>query len=203
MPLSSIILFAAVYGVAVASPGPGVFALVARVLARGTRGIPAFVAGFIVGDLLWFAMAATGFALLAQGFATLFIAIRYLGAAYLAYLAWRAWTAPVEPLDGEPVRGETGGRLFLGGLALTLGNPKVVLFFLALLPTVIDLDHISPLGMIEVAATIVIVLSTTLAAYTLAAVRVRRFFVSVRARRAVNRGAGTVMAGAALAVATR
>lgn len=203
MPLSSIVLFAAVYAVAVASPGPGVFALVARVLARGTRGIPAFVVGFIVGDLIWFAIAATGFALLAQSFAILFSAIRYVGAAYLAYLAWRAWTAPVEPLDGQPVRGETVSRLFLGGLALTLGNPKVVLFFLALLPTVIDLDHISPLGMIEVAATIVVVLSTTLAAYTLAAIRVRRLFVSVRARRAVNRGAGTVMAGAALAVATR
>ncbi|WP_232630099.1 LysE family translocator [Methylobacterium sp. Leaf118] len=203
MPLSSIVLFAAVYGVAVASFGPGVVALVARVLARGPRGIPAFVAGFIVGDLVWFAIAATGFALLAQGVAPVFVAIRYVGAAYLAYLGWRAWTAPVEPLEGEPARGESGLRLFLGGLALTLGNPKVVLFFLALLPSVIDLDHITPLGMVEVAVTIVVVLSTTLAAYTLAAVRVRRLFVSVRARRAVNRGAGTLMAGAALAVATR
>lgn len=203
MPLSSLLLFAAVYAVAVASPGPGIFALVARVLARGSRGIPAFIAGFLVGDLLWFSIAATGFALLAQSFAALFVGIRYLGAAYLAYLAWRTWTAPVEPLESEPVRGESGPRLFLGGLALTLGNPKVVLFFLALLPTVIDLEHLTPLGMIEIAATIVVVLGTTLGAYALAAVRVRRFFGSVRARRAVNRGAGTVMAGAALAVATR
>lgn len=203
MPLSSLALFAAVYAVAVASPGPGVFALVARVLARGTRGVPAFIAGFLVGYLLWFSIAATGFALLAQSFAALFIGIRYLGAAYLAYLAWRAWTAPVEPISGEPVHGESGARLFLGGLALTVGNPKVVLFFLALLPTVIDLEHLTPLGMIEIAATIVAVLSATLTAYALAAVRVRRLFVSVGARRAINRGAGTVMAGAAIAVAVR
>lgn len=203
MPLSSLALFAAVYAVAVASPGPGVFALVARVLARGTQGIPAFIAGFLVGDLVWFSIAATGFALLAQTFATLFIGIRYLGATYLAYLAWRAWTAPVEPLESAPVRGESGPRLLVGGLALTLGNPKVVLFFLALLPTVIDLEHLTPLGMIEIAATIVVVLATTLTAYALAAARVRRLFVSVRARRAVNRGAGTVMAGAAVAVAMR
>jgi threonine/homoserine/homoserine lactone efflux protein len=203
MPLSSLALFATVYAVAVASPGPGVFALVARVLARGTRGVPAFIAGFLVGDLLWFSIAATGFALLAQSFAGLFVGIRYLGAAYLAYLAWRAWTAPVEPISGEPVHGESGARLFLGGLALTLGNPKVVLFFLALLPTVIDLEHLTPLGMIEIAATIVAVLSATLTAYAVAAVRVRRLFVSVGARRALNRGAGTVMAGAAIAVAVR
>ncbi|MEH3118901.1 MAG: LysE family translocator [Methylorubrum populi] len=203
MPLSSLALFAAVYAVAVASPGPGVFALVARVLARGTRGVPAFIAGFLVGDLLWFFVAAMGFALLAQSFAALFIGFRYLGAAYLAYLAWRAWTAPVEPVATEPVRGESGLRLFLGGLALTLGNPKVVLFFLALLPTVIDLEHLRPLGMAEIAVTIVVVLGTTLTAYALAALRVRRLFVSVRARRAVNRGAGTVMAGAAIVVAAR
>ncbi|MGN7124270.1 LysE family translocator [Methylorubrum thiocyanatum] len=203
MPLSSLALFAGVYAVAVASPGPGIFALVARVLARGTRGVPAFIAGFLVGDLLWFSIAATGFALLAQSFAALFIGIRYLGAAYLAYLSWRAWTAPVEPISGEPVQGESGLRLFLGGLALTLGNPKVVLFFLALLPTVIDLEHLTPLGMIEIAATIAAVLCTTLTVYAVAAVRVRRLFVSVGARRAVNRGAGTVITGAAVAVAMR
>ncbi|MBB2961105.1 LysE family transporter [Methylobacterium sp. R2-1] len=92
-------------------------------LARGTHGVSAFIAGFLVGDLLWFSVAATGFALLAQSFAALFIDIRYLGAAYLAYLAWRAWTAPVESIAGESVRGENGPRMFLGGLALTLGNP--------------------------------------------------------------------------------
>jgi threonine/homoserine/homoserine lactone efflux protein len=38
--------------VAVASPGPGIAALVARVLAHGTGGIAAFIAGFVVGDLV-------------------------------------------------------------------------------------------------------------------------------------------------------
>ncbi|MGV7030721.1 LysE family translocator [Methylobacterium symbioticum] len=208
MPLSSLALFAAVYAVAVATPGPGVIALVARVLARGPGGMPAFILGFLVGDLVWFSIAATGFAVLAQSFAALFIALRYLGAAYLLYLAWRAWTAPVEPMSVEPLSVESargGGRLrlFVGGLALTLGNPKVVLFFLALLPTVVDLEHLGALGMAEIAAIIVTVLGTTLGAYALAAARARRLFVSTRARRAVNRGSGAVMAGAAFAVAAR
>lgn len=203
MPLSSLALFATVYVVAVATPGPGVVALVARVLARGPRGVPAFIAGFLVGDLVWFSIAATGFAMLAQSFAALFIGLRYLGAAYLLYLAWRAWTAPVEPVTTEPLHGEGRLHLFLGGFALTLGNPKVVLFFLALLPSVVDLEHLDARGMAEIAAVIVIVLSTTLGGYAIAAARARRLFVSQRARRAVNRGSGAVMAGAALAVATR
>jgi threonine/homoserine/homoserine lactone efflux protein len=52
MPLSSLVLFAGLYAVAVATPGPGVAAIVARVLGRGLRGIVPFIAGFVVGDLI-------------------------------------------------------------------------------------------------------------------------------------------------------
>jgi len=79
----------------------------------------------------------------------------------------------------------------------------VILFFLALLPGVIDLDRLSASGLAAMGATIVVVLSGVLSAYAGAAARARRVFTSARARRAINRGAGTVMAGAAVAIATR
>src|SRR5215475_6328252 len=91
MTLTGLLLFSAAYATAVFSPGPGVAALVARVLARGLRGAPAFIAGFLIGDLVWFTVAATGLALLAQTFAMVFLAVKYAGAAYLLYLAWRLW----------------------------------------------------------------------------------------------------------------
>jgi threonine/homoserine/homoserine lactone efflux protein len=47
---------------AVASPGPGIAAVVAGALGRGVRGAPAFIAGFVVGDLVWLTLAATGLA---------------------------------------------------------------------------------------------------------------------------------------------
>src|ERR1700690_2077744 len=55
LSLSSLALFAGVYLAATATPGPGVAALVARVLGRGLWGIAPFIAGFVVGDLIWFA----------------------------------------------------------------------------------------------------------------------------------------------------
>src|SRR5215813_2435906 len=122
MTLTGLLLFSAAYATAVISPGPGVAALVARVLARGLRGAPAFIAGFLVGDLIWFTLAATGLALLAQIFAIVFVVVKYVGAIYLLYLAWRLWTAP--PAAGEPAeigRGERPARLFFGSLSLTLG----------------------------------------------------------------------------------
>lgn len=203
MSASHLVVFAAIYAAAVASPGPGFAALIARVLAVGTRGIGAFIAGFVVGDLVWFAVAAGGFALMAQTFAPLIVALKYAGALYLAFLALKAWTSRVDAIDAVPLRDEGALRLFAGGLAVTLGNPKVILFFLALLPTVIDLDRVGALGLMELGTIIVLVLGTILSGYVLAAERARRVMTSARARLLLNRGAGTVMAGAAVAIATR
>ncbi len=205
MTLAGLLVFAAAYALAVASPGPGVAALVARVLARGLPGVAPFVAGFVAGDLIWFAVAAAGLAVLAQTLHGLFLAVKYAGAAYLLYLAWRLWTTPVAPVEGSaaaPAR-ESGLRLFLAGLAITLGNPKVIVFFMALLPTVVDLARLTLLGAAEIAGLIVVILSLVLGGYALAAARARSLFRSPRAVRALNRATGAAMAGAAVAVATR
>jgi len=60
MTLAGLFIFAAAYVVTTASPEPGIAAVVARVLAKGTHGMPCFIAGFVVGDLIWFSIAATG-----------------------------------------------------------------------------------------------------------------------------------------------
>src|SRR4029077_6828251 len=94
MTFSSLILFAAVYFAAVATPGPGVAALIARVLGQGLKGVAPFIAAFFVGARIWLPLAATGLAVIAKTFAGVFIAIKFAGAVYLLYLAWRMATAP-------------------------------------------------------------------------------------------------------------
>lgn len=205
MTVTGLLAFGVAYGAAVASPGPGVAAVFARVLSRGLRGAPAFIAGFLVGDLVWFALAATTLHALAQTFAFVFVVVRYAGAAYLLYLAWKLWTAPAEPADGAAAaaRSEHPLRLFLGALSLTLGNPKVIFFFLALLPMVVDLNSLTASAALEIAALIAVILSAVLGGYALLAAFGRRFITSPRAVRIVNRSGGTMMAGAAVAIATR
>lgn len=206
MTLYGLSVFCLVYALSVFSPGPGVAAVVARSLARGSRGAPAFIAGFLVGDLVWFVVAATGLAAIAQTAHTVFAAVKYAGAAYLLYLAWRMWTAPERMPNAElngraPESSQKPSRLFLGSFALTMGNPKTMVFFLALLPTVVQLETLSLVGFLEIAVVISLVLPLVLGAYVLAAVRARRMLQSPRAIRLVNRGSATVMAGAAVAVA--
>ena len=199
-------LFCLAYLLATATPGPGIAALVARALSRGRRGLPAFIAGYVVGDLIWFTLAATGMAVLAQKAHLLFVILKYAGALYLLFLAYRMWTAPAQPLQDTTdvaTRGESSRRLFTGGLTLTLGNPKVMVFFLALLPTVIDLRGLTVTKYVEIAVAICVILSCVLTAYAVAALRARHLFANARAVRWLNRGSGTVMVGAAVAVAAQ
>jgi threonine/homoserine/homoserine lactone efflux protein len=204
MDLAGLAVFGTALLVAAASPGPGIAALVARVLGRGPRGAVAFSAGLAVGDVVWLACAVVGLAALAEAFHGLFLAIKYGGVAYLAYLAYRIWTAPVEAraLAAETAR-EHPFRLFLAGLALTLGNPKVMVFYLALLPTILDLSRVTVWGFAELVGVTLSVLALVFAAYALAAARARRLFTSPKALRALNRATGATMAGAAVAIATR
>jgi threonine/homoserine/homoserine lactone efflux protein len=201
--LTSLILFAAVYFAAVASPGPGVAALIARVLGRGLAGVVPFIAGYVVGDMTWLVLAGAGLAVLAKAFAGVFAALKYAGAAYLLFVAWKMATAPVG-IPEQPTSAARGGwRAFLGSLSLTLGNPKVMAFFLSIMPLVVDLRALNPLGLAELAAVCAVVMSATLTAYALAVNRARALLRSTRLMRLAHRAAGGVMAGVAVAVATR
>jgi threonine/homoserine/homoserine lactone efflux protein len=202
MTLSSLLLFAAVYFAAVATPGPGIAALIARVLAHGLRGVAPFIAGYIVGDMIWLMLAGTGLSVLAHTFAGLFAALKYAGAAYLLYVAWTMATAPAATGGVAPVA-SSGLRAFLSSLSLTLGNPKVMIFFLSIMPLVVDVGTLTPAALAVLAAASALIISATLAAYALAANRARALLRSTRAMSIAHRAAGGVMAGVAVAVATR
>ncbi len=204
MDTAGLAVFAIALLIAAASPGPGIAALVARVLGRGPGGAAAFATGLAIGDVVWLTAAIVGLSALAETFHAVFVAIKYAGAAYLLYLAYRLWTAPVLPQDvtGASSR-ERPGRLFLAGLALTMGNPKVMVFYLALLPSLVDLLRVDALAYAELALAVCAVLAIVFSAYIVIALRARRLIASARTMRLVKRGSGAIMAGAAVAIATR
>ena len=204
MDLGSLLVFTGALFVAAASPGPGIAAIVARVLGRGMYGAIAFTAGVAIGDVVWLTVAVLGLAVIAQTFQPVFLVIKYAGAAYLLYLAWKLWSTPVGTRDIAPDQSDVRqGRLFLAGLAVTLGNPKVMVFYLALLPNIIDLQRVTILGWLELSLVVLGVLAIVFGAYVVLAARTRRLFTSPRAMRMVNRGTGAVMASAAVAIAAK
>lgn len=201
LPLLAFSLAAAL---SMATPGPTITTLIARVIARGPAGILPFCAGLVVGDVIWLGAAVFGLSLLAQAAQPAFAVLKSAGVGYLLFLAWRLWTAPCVPPDAHAKLPDGAGwRAFAGAVLLNLGNPKVMVFYTALAPAVIDLKHVTAGGFAALAGVLVAVFSGVLAGYVVLAARARRLVRDARAVRRVHRASGVAMAGAAVAVATR
>jgi threonine/homoserine/homoserine lactone efflux protein len=200
---TSLLIFAGALLVAAGSPGPSIAALVARVISKGFRDVLPFLAAMWIGEAIWLSLAVFGLAVVAQSFHYAFVAVKWAGVAYLVYLAWKMWTAPVETEGNEMPREDSPWRLFAAGMAVTLGNPKIMMFYLALLPTIIDLAAVTVVGWLELTVTMAAVLIAIDFGWVFAAAQARKLLRSKRAMRIANRVSAGTMAGAAAAIAAR
>lgn len=196
MDAFTLLTFTIAYAVAVLVPGPGVAAVVARALGGGFKGAFPMVLGILAGDLAYFIFAVFGLATIATYFGPIFVVVRWAGAAYLLYVAYKFWTARPGAEQMKP-RNEAWLKTFLAGFSLTMGNPKTIVFYLAILPTVIPLDQMNLVAFSELTAIVVIVLLAIGCGYAWLASAARDMFRSERALGRLNKTAGAMMATAA------
>ena len=136
---SSITFFLAILIFSV-TPGPGVFALIAKALTEGSKACFPLSLGMVTSDILYLVLACYGLAAIAEHFGWAFTAIRMLGAMYLFYLGYKLWTAKLDIDKDASLKGK--GQWFkslLQGFLISASNPKVILFYIAFLPTFMDL----------------------------------------------------------------
>jgi threonine/homoserine/homoserine lactone efflux protein len=204
MTLAGFITYGGALAIAAAIPGPGIAALVARALGSGFRSSLAMALGLIVGDLAYLTAVVLGLAFVAQAFGTVFLLIKWLGVAYLAWLAYLFWTTGLAP-EAIVARKSRDGLLasLLSGLTVTLGNPKTMIFYLALVPTLVDLHRLTVADYGMLVACTILVLLAVLVPYLALAARARWLFSTPRALRVLSRTAASFMAGAAMAIAAR
>lgn len=120
-------------------PGPDIMYLLAKSLRSGARQGVTLAAGLATGPIFHTTLVVVGVAAFIQSSPTAFHALTYLGSAYLLYLAWGAFRARPEPLalpGAEDAYNK--GALYRRGFIMNALNPKVLLFFLALLPQFVD-----------------------------------------------------------------
>lgn len=116
-------------------PGPGNLALITSTGKGGIAGGLGSTFGVIAGDqvLMWAAVA--GVAALLATYPAAFFAVQWVGAAYLAWLGFRMITA--KP-GAAPVIDIRVGHYFRQSLAITLLNPKAIVFYMAFFPLFVD-----------------------------------------------------------------
>jgi threonine/homoserine/homoserine lactone efflux protein len=121
------------------TPGQDTFYILGRSIAQGTRVGVASALGITAGTLVHTALAAVGLSAILATSASAFLAVKLAGAAYLVYLGVRMLTTS-RSLEERTVRAGGGSALaaFRDGVLTNVLNPKVALFFLALMPQFID-----------------------------------------------------------------
>ncbi|CAN5760118.1 leucine efflux protein LeuE [soil metagenome] len=175
-----------------AIPGPGNIALITSTAKGGMVGGLAATVGVIAGDqvLMWLAVA--GVAALLKTSPIVFAAVQWIGAAYLAWIGYRIFTT--RPGDA-PVIHIRPGQYARQAMAITLLNPKAIVFYMAFFPLFVDpATHQGLPTFAFMAATIaaltfiygaiVVVLTRTLA---------DRLRASPRVTQMLNRVAGTAL----------
>lgn len=203
MDAHSAVALALAVVVLAASPGPGVLATVSQALFDGARSALWVIAGIVCGDVCYLLLAAWGLAAAAEAMGGLFLIVRFAGAALLIVMGLNMWRARAET-GLETVHAQRSPwQCMAAGLSITLGNPKVIVFYTALLPAFLDMRTLDGWGILQAAAIVALVLGLVLAAYALAAARASRLLRGPRARTWFNRGAGTVMISAGVSVAAR
>ena len=175
------------------TPGPSITALVSRVITNGWRDIMPFLA----------TVSMAGMTALAERFYIGFQILRWAGIAYLVYLAWKMWHSPVAEKTDELPKRQNPWSMFAGGMALTLGNPKIMVFYLALLPSLIGPQAFNLGTWMPIALTCFVVLMVVDCSWVAAANVARKFLQTPRAMRITNRISATAMGGAAAVIASR
>lgn len=203
MTLAVLLAYCGALFIAAVIPGPGITAIVARALGSGFRPTFFMGLGLILGDMLYLTAVVLGLAFIAQTFTTAFLLIKIAGALYLGYIAWKLWTTGLLP-QNIAAKGSTSLAMsFLSGLFVTLGNPKTMLFYVALVPTLVDLGAVGLRDYGVLLAATFIVLLAVLVPYIALASRARLLMRQPKALRRLNRLAAGVLAGTAAYIATR
>jgi threonine/homoserine/homoserine lactone efflux protein len=180
-----------------ATPGVDMMLVLTRTLRHGVVGGIAAALGVAAGCVVHTLVAAFGLAALLAASATAFAAVKWAGAAYLLWLAFgmlREGLRPGSPLAVDAARAASPGaaRLFAQGLATNVLNPKVAIFFLALLPQFIASDAPDKLlAFVFLGAWFVVQGAAFLIAFVLLVAPLRRWRASRAAERALHvAGAG-------------
>ncbi|QPM91314.1 LysE family translocator [Pseudooceanicola algae] len=187
-------LYAGALFVLFLTPGPVWLALVARTLSGGFQAAWPLALGVTLGDALWPLLAIVGMSWVVDQVDGFLTVLRYIGA--LMFLTMGALI--IRNADkgiASDSRLTRPGRLagFLAGMAVILGNPKAILFYMGLMPGFFDITHVTGADMAAIVAVSMAVPLIGNLIFASFVDRARRLLTSGKALRRTNIIAGCLM----------
>jgi threonine/homoserine/homoserine lactone efflux protein len=203
MNLQSTLAFTAAFFLLALVPGPGLAMILSRTLGSGMAAGFAVTTGLILGDFVFMGLAIAGLSAIATTMGPLFQTVKYAGAAYLVWLGVRTLMAKPAPivLRAQPVA--SLWREVAMGFFVTMGNPKPILFYGALMPLFIDMASVGAQDLIAFAGVVIVVSYLVYGAYMVLVERARHVLASSKAHQRLNQVTGSLFVGSGIWVATR
>ncbi|HJP12525.1 MAG TPA: LysE family translocator [Gammaproteobacteria bacterium] len=174
------------------TPGPGTLALLSISTTRDFLSSMTFSVGLIIGDLSYLSLVVFSIDVLAEQIAPLIGIVRFFGAAYLMYLGYSQWTSGVIKL-GDFKSNSSNKKDFIAGFVISGTNPKVMIFYLSVLPVVIDLTQVKLSYALQIILTVALGLLTGLVVISLLGKQLKRIINSPNSAQLVNRISGTIL----------
>jgi homoserine/homoserine lactone efflux protein len=185
------------------TPGPAVLLVLSQALTRGAARAVWSILGILAANTVYFVLSATGVGAILLASYDLFFAIKWIGAGYLVWLGVGAFLGRSKALSIRAAAATplSAARLFAGGFVLQMSNPKVIVFFTALLPQFIS-PHAPIAPQVAIlAVTSVVIEFTVQLFYAMLAGRAAHLAAQPRFARLSERIAGSLLIGAGLGMA--
>jgi len=197
--------FLGVMAVMAITPGPANLFSVANGMERGKAAALIGVVGMNTATLVWFGAAALGLGALVKAFPQAFRVIAVLGGLYVAWLGlkaiWGALKAGESEAHAVPIRRDRSA--FWDGFMVQFANPKIILFFSAVLPPFMDVERPAAPQLALFALATIGMDVITMAAYGLSGAALARRMSEPRFRRAYGLFVGVLLLLAAALILIR
>jgi threonine/homoserine/homoserine lactone efflux protein len=199
MTLEAWAAFAAASTILLIIPGPTVLLVVSYALGQGWRTALPMAVGVALGDFTAMTLSMLGLGALLATSATLFTALKWIGAAYLVWLGIKLWRAGGS-LDAPPRTDAVSAAKMLGhAWIVTALNPKSITFFVAFLPQFLDPRGDFWTQMLVFETTFLVLAFANAFGYALVAARARSLVRNERVIGIFNKTGGTLLIGAGVA----
>ena len=199
MTIETWLAFAAATSVLLVIPGPTVLLVVSYALGQGFRTALPMAFGVALGDFTAMTLSMLGVGALLAASATLFTALKWIGAAYLIWLGIKLWRAGGAMQATPRTDKASAVKMLAHAWIVTALNPKGITFFVAFLPQFLDPARDFWSQMLVFEATFIVLAFANVLAYALLASRARGMMSSARAISLVNRIGGSLLIGAGIA----
>ncbi len=184
-------------------PGPTVIFVVGQAITHGKKSVTPLALGVLSGDLIAMVISLLGLGAILATSATLYTILKWFGVFYLIYLGIKAFKE--EPKVDEELFEEMNtskSKMFSSSLIVTALNPKNVVFFVAFFPQFVNTStNVLPQFLILMASFSIITI-ITIYSFASFAGTIQHKIKSYKAKKRLNRTAGTALIGAGVFTAT-